>query len=264
MTHPGVLCPRSATSMASLGKASMCCDDGPRKRARQPRSNLDLADRARPRPGLERRSKTRPCRSGPRWRCPGSITALSASMTGCTRWASSRCPRWHRWRASFAKPGWHARNRRRSPDRHGGALSIRHPTPAGSETLPTTFSPEGGAARSSNSSTITPATRSPPTSQTAKPPMPRWPCSTKRSPPMASHSDYSPTTAQRSTPHGAGSPADSSLTRLLWELRPSPASLISRPHRARTRGSIRPCSGTSTSSSSPRRSPNCKPRSMHR
>ena len=46
-----------------------------------------------------------------------------------------------------------------------------------------------------------------------------------------------------------------------WASRRSPASRTSRPPRARTNASTRPCSATSTSSHSPTRWPSCRPRS---
>ena len=80
-------------------------------------------------------------------------------------------------------------------------------------------------------------------------------------PPTACRSGCCPTTGSRSTPHGAGTSASSWRTLPRWASRRSPASRTSRPRRARTNASTRPCSATSTSSPSPTRWPNCRPRS---
>ena len=64
-----------------------------------------------------------------------------------------------------------------------------------------------------------------------------------------------------SIPHGAATWANSWHTSHGWASRRSPESRTSRPRRARTNASSRPCSATSTSSHSPTRWPNCRPRS---
>ena len=103
--------------------------------------------------------------------------------------------------------------------------------------------------------------RSPPTSRGARPPRPRSRCSTRPWPPTACRNGCCPTTASRSIPRGADSSASSSDTCRAWASKRSPASPTSRPPRARTNASTRPCSATSTSSHWPTHWPSFRPRS---
>ena len=75
--------------------------------------------------------------------------------------------------------------------------------------------------------------------------------STRQSPPTACHNGCSQTTGSRSTPRGEESWASSWSTSPGSGSRRSPASPTSRPPRARTNASTRPCSATLTSNRSP-------------
>jgi hypothetical protein len=103
--------------------------------------------------------------------------------------------------------------------------------------------------------------RSPHTSRRARTRRTRSSCSTRPWLPTVCHSGCCPTTGRRSTRHAAVTWASSWSTSPRWVSRRSRASPTSRPPKARTNASTRPCSDTSTSGRWPARWPNCRPRS---